>query len=174
MRAARRRRNAHEAVHAFAAIRRSRSSCSWAFSSSLRSSPTGSRPTTRTRAIFATGCSPPPSGAEAGTSCSAPNRLGRCVLSRIMHGARYALAISAVGIFVGAAIGTRARAGGRATLGAGPTSWSCGSSTSRSPCRAFSLRLPSRRRGVRASRPSSSSSHSSFGRTSPGRYGPRS
>ena len=34
------------------------------------------------------------------------DRLGRCVLSRIMHGAKYALAISAVGIFVGAAIGT--------------------------------------------------------------------
>ena len=34
------------------------------------------------------------------------DRLGRCVLSRIMHGAQYALAISAVGIFVGAAIGT--------------------------------------------------------------------
>lgn len=34
------------------------------------------------------------------------DRLGRCVLSRIMHGAQYALAISAVGIFMGAAIGT--------------------------------------------------------------------
>ncbi|HEX2218868.1 MAG TPA: ABC transporter permease [Gemmatimonadales bacterium] len=34
------------------------------------------------------------------------DRLGRCVLSRIMHGAWYALAISAVGIVLGAFIGT--------------------------------------------------------------------
>lgn len=34
------------------------------------------------------------------------DRLGRCILSRIMHGARYALAISLVGIFLGAVLGT--------------------------------------------------------------------
>jgi peptide/nickel transport system permease protein len=34
------------------------------------------------------------------------DRLGRCVLSRIMHGAKYALAISMVGILLGAVIGT--------------------------------------------------------------------
>ena len=34
------------------------------------------------------------------------DRLGRCILSRIMHGARYALAISMVGIFLGAMVGT--------------------------------------------------------------------
>jgi peptide/nickel transport system permease protein len=34
------------------------------------------------------------------------DRLGRCILSRIMHGARYALAISMVGIFLGAVLGT--------------------------------------------------------------------
>jgi peptide/nickel transport system permease protein len=34
------------------------------------------------------------------------DRLGRCVLSRIMYGARYALAISMVGIFLGMVIGT--------------------------------------------------------------------
>jgi peptide/nickel transport system permease protein len=34
------------------------------------------------------------------------DRLGRCILSRIMHGARYALAISLVGIFLGALVGT--------------------------------------------------------------------
>ena len=34
------------------------------------------------------------------------DRLGRCILSRIMHGARYALAISLVGIFLGAILGT--------------------------------------------------------------------
>ena len=34
------------------------------------------------------------------------DRLGRCVISRIMHGAKYALAISMVGIFLGAVIGT--------------------------------------------------------------------
>jgi len=34
------------------------------------------------------------------------DRLGRCVLSRIMHGSWYTLAISMVGIFLGAMIGT--------------------------------------------------------------------
>ena len=34
------------------------------------------------------------------------DRLGRDILSRIMHGARYALAISLVGIFLGAVLGT--------------------------------------------------------------------
>ncbi len=34
------------------------------------------------------------------------DRLGRDILSRIMHGARYALAISLVGIFLGAILGT--------------------------------------------------------------------
>lgn len=34
------------------------------------------------------------------------DRLGRCVLSRIMHGSRYALTISLVGIVLGAALGT--------------------------------------------------------------------
>ena len=34
------------------------------------------------------------------------DRLGRCVLSRIMHGAKYALVISMVGIVLGAVIGT--------------------------------------------------------------------
>lgn len=34
------------------------------------------------------------------------DRLGRCILSRIMHGAWYALSISMVGIFVGGLIGT--------------------------------------------------------------------
>ena len=37
------------------------------------------------------------------------DRLGRCVLSRIMHGAKYALAISAVGIFNGCRHRHRAR-----------------------------------------------------------------
>ncbi|WP_245243314.1 ABC transporter permease [Pararhodobacter sp. SW119] len=34
------------------------------------------------------------------------DRLGRCILSRILHGARYAVAISAVGIVLGAALGS--------------------------------------------------------------------
>lgn len=34
------------------------------------------------------------------------DRLGRCVLSRIMHGSRYALTISLVGIVLGAVLGT--------------------------------------------------------------------
>ncbi|MFN3825486.1 MAG: ABC transporter permease [Pseudorhodobacter sp.] len=34
------------------------------------------------------------------------DRLGRCMLSRILHGAKYALGISMVGIFLGAVLGT--------------------------------------------------------------------